>query len=151
MEQIQSMTHVVDLLDEIKKYIYVRLKEQEPIRSIGHDIRSSGGIVFCISAGRESAGIVFQRRKLFLDVIKQWGVKSTTLTAYTECLLTPCERNELKEGDIAFMTNSDGYGYNKLKDYYIIVNEQEAVHWSVLGDVHICLDNFTYNFKVEVA
>ena len=148
MEQIQSMAHVLDLLDSIKKYLYVHSREQDATSGI---IKSGGGIVFCLSDGRISAGIVFQRRKLYLDVLRKWGVKATTLATCTECQLTLCERNDLKEGEIAFMTDDDECDYSNLKDYYIIMDGVKAVHWGDMGYVEITVSIFRYHYRVEVA
>lgn len=150
MEQIQSMTQVLNTLDDIKKYLYVRSKEQDA-GHIAPDLRTPMTVSFAPVCSLYSAGLVYNSQVLqYMASHNIWEVNRLLVDCLSQCTLTLCERNDLKPGNVAYMTNEKEPDFEDLDDYFIITKNDEAVHWRG-GNIVICDQSFTNIFRVEIG
>lgn len=147
---IQSMAHVLDMLGEIKKYLY-DVSKNGPAKQ-APEIRTPPNLRFQTSSDAYSAGILYEKQSLMLAKYHgHWVVDRVHRHCYSECILTPCKREDLKMGDVAYMSSDDEPDFTGLDDYYIMLDDDKAVCWCDRGETHIIIDKFVYNYRVEVA
>lgn len=153
MERIQSMSHILDLLDAIKKYLYTRTREQDAGHIAPDAIieRTAPGIMFESRSDEYSNGICYGEQSLMVSRYQnQWSVDKVIRHCYQQCMITPCERQDLKSGDIAVMTNDEDPDLHNLDIYFVIVDEKTAVHWRNDGNVVNNTELYLHIGRVEV-
>lgn len=146
------MAHVLDLLEDIKKYLYVRSREQDD-GHIAPDVVYTSKIRFQTCSDTHSAGILSgQQSLMFAKYQGHWVVDQVRRSCYSKCLLTQCEHNDLKLGDVAYMSSEDKLNFENLYEYYIILNDDRAICWRKSGEIRIVLKIclFVHIFKVAV-
>lgn len=141
---IASTAQVLDMLEDIKKYLYVQSKKQDAGHTSLNLFRSPPGIEFS-----KEGGLRFQDKMLYWKDV-MWQVSPLHHNRYSTCKLTPCTRSDLRPGDIAYMSLHKEHDFCCLGDYYIIISGDEAVHWEGSGNVTISIVNFDYNYRVEI-
>ena len=153
MEQIQGIPHILDMLESIKKYLYVRNREQEA----GHQrpdeemLKSAPGIMFETGTDAYGYGICLGDQSLQWSRYHGiWTVDRIIRHRYSQLPLIPCERNNLSPGAIAFLSEDEYTTHRGVENYHLILDTDKSVHWSAGGSVNVCDINYLYNWRVEV-
>lgn len=133
--EIKTDTEALDMLQALKQY----LSHGDPI-----GLKTPKNLEFSMNGG-----IRFNMQMLHYSN-GTWLVGHLNHPMYCKCGLTLCERNDLKPGDVAFMTDENSPDFADLEDYYIILNSHGSVHWSSKGNVIVCNSNFNKIFRVEI-
>lgn len=146
---IQSMAHVLDMLEEIKKYLYV---QQQDAKQTLDAVRTPSKIGFQTCSRNHSAGVICgQQSLMFAKFQGHWVVDQVRRSCYSECLLTQCEPNDLKSGDVAYMSSKNIPDFENLSDYYIILDADKVICWDESGEINVLDKNsFVSIFKVKV-
>lgn len=137
--EIKTDQEALDMLESLKKYL------QDPAYMKPIVSRTPPGITFSMTGGiRYKDQLLRYDRGMWIVEcrdISQRGVSGK---------LTPCERQDLSPGDIAFMTYNYYAKYIDLNDYFLVISDVEQVHW-VDGSVCLSDKQFTYYYKVEIG
>lgn len=139
--EIKSIAEVLDLLNDIRKYLYKTTKI-DPV--VAPKLVTSPAIQFSVIKG-----IIYKSRMLYQSQGK-WFVDVPRHPTYIKCTLIPCVRSDFKPGDVVFMEISDDKHFQDLENYYIILNSKEAACWCDSGEVHTTNCDFNYHYKVEI-
>ena len=131
---IKTDAEALDMLDALMRYI-----AHDPT-----ELRTPPNIQFS-----RPNGIVYRNKSLGW-YNGDWGVVPTREPVCSQCLLTPTERNDLTQGDLAFMTIDDQPDFTKLCDYYIILSSIQAICWRN-GEVNLVPIKFDHFFRVEIG
>ena len=113
--------------------------------------------------GGDGLGIVFNKGKKVLSYDGKgfYNVNSRTLRIgefgnafeldFIQCKLTPCKREDLKEGDTAFCSNDELEEIDKLKNYCKILDDYTNTY--IDNDRSPILESYEYDnwYKVERA
>lgn len=136
IKKIKTDQEAVDMLKALEHYI-----SNDPTDNV--NIRTPAEIVFTPDNG------IVNRNQVLRWSRETWIVGHLAPYTHSVCLLTPCERNDLKPGDVVFMANNDKPDFFSLSNYYVILNDRDAVHWET-DEVRIIDYSFNDHYRVEI-
>ena len=128
-------------LSEISEETLIKAREASKI------IRVPDGIKIVKNSG--VLGIVNSKGQ----VLRKWFNHDTYSVLHLEgeidvpCKLTPCERKDLKPGDLAYRSNYKLKFIEDLDQYVVILDGENYVVWREKTDARVFTCSFTYPWK----
>jgi len=103
-----------------------------------------------------SLGVVFNDEKQLLFYNTHSNVYCVSFTdkgSFVKCKLTPCDREDLKAGDLAYRANKSDPNFLSVSGYSIILHSEEDTLYVFTNGLNmkVSFENFDFWYKIEKA